>query len=136
MENNFALVEPPLLLGERNHPVLCRIAAQAMDHAPEVARLLMDELDRADLISEADLPDDVITIDSFVTYQIQSTGAINTIQLVLPSQADIPTLRISIVSGIGAALIGLRTGQQIVWKLGHRPQVLNVLRVSRSHDLM
>lgn len=136
MENNIALAEPPLLLGERNHPFLRRVAAAAMDRAPEVARLLLEELDRADLVSEAELPDDVVTIDSFVTYQIQSTGAINTIQLVLPPLADLATMRISIVSGIGAALIGLRTGQRIAWELGHRQQVLNVLRVSRSHDLM
>ncbi|TJY55417.1 nucleoside diphosphate kinase regulator [Sinimarinibacterium sp. CAU 1509] len=124
--------EPPLLLDNRNESILRNVAKAAMDRAPEVATLLLAEVDRAEIVSEAELPDDVVTIGSFVTYQIQLTGAINTVRLVLPQQADLSKMRVSIVSGIGAALIGLRAGQQIDWVLGGRRHVLEVIRVSRE----
>jgi regulator of nucleoside diphosphate kinase len=43
------------------------------------------------------------------------TGEDRTISLVYPGQADIAQGRISILTPIGAALIGLRVGQSIDW---------------------
>lgn len=130
MNQSINLSRPPLLIGEQAESVLRGIARAAMARAPEVAVRLLDEVDRAHLVADRDLPDDVIAIDSFVTYQVALTGAINTIRLVRPQEADPAKMRVSIVSGIGAALIGLKAGQRIQWELGGYQHVLEVIRVS------
>lgn len=65
-------------------------------------------------------------------YQTLASGSINTIQLVPPHEADLKLLRVSVVSEIGAALIGLRTSQRIEWEFGGLRHVLEVLRVSKD----
>lgn len=126
--------EPPLLIGERAEAILRRIATTAMDRAPEVATRLLHEVDRADLVPDARIPADVVALDSFVTYEVVLTGAVNTIQLVRPHEADLDRMHVSIISGMGAALIGLRAGQQIQWELGGRMYVIRVIRVSDVPD--
>jgi regulator of nucleoside diphosphate kinase len=132
MEQIISLIEPPLVIGEHTETLLRSIARGAMARAPEVAIRLLDEIDRADLVSETELPADVVTLGSFVTYQVVLTGSVNTIQLVPPHEADPGRLRVSVVSGVGAALIGLKVGQQIQWELGGRQHVLEVIRVSKN----
>ena len=45
----------------------------------------------------------------------QCAGVERTLQLVYPQAADIEAERISILSLVGAGLLGLRTGQSIMW---------------------
>jgi regulator of nucleoside diphosphate kinase len=53
-----------------------------------------------------------------------------TVLLVYPADADIATARVSVLTPIGAALIGLRVGQSISFRTRDgRPQMLTVLRV-------
>lgn len=134
MEQTLSLRDPPLLIGDRSESNLRSIARAAMVRAPELAGHLLDEVDRAEIVTESEVPVDVVGIGSFVTYRVQLTGRINTIQLVPPHEADLASLRVSVVSAIGVALIGLKPGQQIWWKLGGLGHVLEVLRVSRDPD--
>lgn len=130
MEQISVCCDPPLLIGDGSEGVLRGIARAAMASAPDIAERLLDEVDRAEVVAESDVPADVVRMGSFVTYQVQLTGAINTIRLVPPHEADLHKLRVSIISDIGVALIGLRPGQQIRWELGGRQHVLDVLRVT------
>jgi len=129
MEQILNLREPPLVIGDHTGAILRTIARNAMSRAPEVATLLLDEVDRASVVSEAEVPADAVTIGSLVTYKVLLTDSTNTIRLVRPHEADPSRLRVSVVSGVGTALIGLRTGQQIEWELGGRRHVLEVLLV-------
>lgn len=130
MEQMTVCCDPPLLIGDGSEAVLRGIARAAMASAPDIAGRLLDEVDRAEVVAESDVPADVVRMGSFVTYQVQLTGTINTIRLVAPHEADLRKLRVSIISDIGVALIGLRPGQQIRWELGGRQHVLDVLRVT------
>lgn len=132
MQQIINFMEPPLLIGDRAEVSLRGIARAAMARAPEIAARLLDEIDRAEVVTEADLPGDVVALGSIVTYRVMLTESVNTIQLVRPHEADLAKLRVSIVSGIGAALIGLQAGQRIQWELGGRRHVLEVLRVSQG----
>lgn len=132
MEQSATRRDPPLLIGDQSEALLRGIARAAMLRAPEVAGRLLDEVDRADVVAESEVPDDVVRIGSFVTYQVRLTGSINTIRLVPPREADLRKSRVSIVSEVGAALIGLKPGQQIEWEFGGRRHVLEVLRVARE----
>lgn len=136
MEQTIDLREPSLLIGQRTELLLRGIARAAMSRAPEIAARLLDEIDRADVVSDDQVPEDIVTIGSTVTYQVGVTGSMNTIQLVRPHEADLAKMKVSIVSGIGAALIGLRAGQRIQWELGGRQHVLEIIRVSRSPPSM
>jgi regulator of nucleoside diphosphate kinase len=121
---------PPLLVGHRSESLLRGIARAAMTRAPEVATRLLQEVDRADVVHESSVPDDVVRMGALVTYEIHPGGRTNTIRLVAPHEADVQASRISVVSDVGAALLGLRAGQQIEWRFGGRRHVLEVLHVS------
>lgn len=132
MESVISRSLPPVLLGDRSEALLRSIANAAMSRAPEVASRLLEEVDRADVVAESQVPVDVVRIGSFVTYQIQQSGRINTIRIVPPHEADLQSSRISVVSDVGAALVGLRPGQEIEWEFGGRRHVLEVLRVAQE----
>lgn len=130
MEQTASRRDPPLLIGDQSEAVLRGIARAAMTYAPDVAERLLGEVERADVVAESELPDDVVRMGSFVTYQVRLTGAINTIRIVPPREADLRRSRVSVISDVGAALIGLKPGQQIEWEFGGRRHVLEVLRVA------
>lgn len=46
---------------------------------------------------------------------MQASGADRTVELVYPRDADISAGRVSILTPVGAGVIGLRTGQSILW---------------------
>ena len=76
---------------------------------------LLDEIDRATICPRAAIPSDVVTMGSDVTFLDAKTGAERSIRLVYPGDADISAGRISILTPIGAGLIGLSVGQSINW---------------------
>lgn len=127
--NRLNPVPPPLKIDAAYLPFLQNIALQAMPHAPDVARRLYDELDRADVVPSGEMPADVVTLGSLVTYRDESCGSIRSIKLVAPGDADLSRARISIVSPIGAALIGLAEGQSMEWEIGGEIRSLYVIRV-------
>ena len=76
---------------------------------------LLDEIDRATICSRSSIPADVVTMGSEVTFLDAKSGAERTVRLVYPGDADISAGRISILTPIGAGLIGLSVGQSIHW---------------------
>ncbi len=106
---------PPILLSDSDHDILLGLAASAARRAPDAARLLLEEADRADLVPAGRLPRDVVALGSHVTFTDAATGTTRRVQLVMPAEADIGQGRISILSLVGAGLIGLRAGQSIDW---------------------
>jgi regulator of nucleoside diphosphate kinase len=77
--------------------------------------LLLDEIDRAAICDRADIPPDVVTMGSNVTFIDEKSGAQRTVRLVYPADADIAAGRMSILTPVGAGLIGLSVGQSINW---------------------
>lgn len=81
------------------------------------AERLAAELDRAVVVEPSRLPADAVTIESRVTYEEELSGAVREVTLVYPAAADASSGRISVLAPVGAALIGLRTGDRIEWPL-------------------
>lgn len=81
------------------------------------AVLLEEELSRALVVSPNDVPPDVVTMNSRFDYVDEGTGVKNTVTLVYPQEASPSEGKISVLSPVGAALIGLRVGQSITWTL-------------------
>jgi regulator of nucleoside diphosphate kinase len=76
---------------------------------------LRRELTRADVVDDPALPHDVVRILSQVTYRDDQAGRTRTVTLVYPSGEDAERGHVSVMTPIGAALIGLRAGQSIDW---------------------
>lgn len=99
---------------------------------PEVAALLYDELDRAVLRDAADMPADTVTMNSDVEFIDERSGLNRTVTLVYPKDADISENRISIMTPIGAGLIGMTAGDSIAWPdRSGAERLLKIINVSQ-----
>ena len=78
---------------------------------------LENELVRATVVPREEIPADVVTMNSKVIFENETTRERREITLVYPEKADIDTSRISVLVPIGTALLGLRVGQSIDWEL-------------------
>ncbi|MBL8199937.1 MAG: nucleoside diphosphate kinase regulator [Chromatiales bacterium] len=81
----------------------------------EVAEYLSGELTRARIVGDDNLAANIVRMGSRVTYRDLATGRTRVITLVYPREADMVRNRISVLTPIGAALIGLCPGQSIDW---------------------
>lgn len=75
---------------------------------------LRGELDRADVVQPSDMPADIVTMNSVVTFKDDDSSDELTISLVYPSGAGVPGT-VSVLAPVGSALLGLRVGQHIEW---------------------
>jgi regulator of nucleoside diphosphate kinase len=124
-------LRPPLLMSAEDHARLVALAGVAARRNPLVARLLMEEADRAELVPAGTrVPAGVVAVGSVVEFRDAGTGDTRTVQVVLPGEADIAEGRISVLSLVGAGLMGLSEGRSIDWPTQDgRVRRLTVLRV-------
>lgn len=93
--------------------------------------LLDEELSRAIIVADNALPTGAVALDSQVRFRDMQSGEQKEITLVVPSKATTEQGRISVLSPVGSALIGLRVGDTIDWPIpGGRTRRLQVLAVS------
>lgn len=78
---------------------------------------LSEEINKAHIVTQAELPVDVIIMNSTIGIRDLVTGETYEYQLVYPHEADIDTSKISVLAPIGTALIGYRKGDTIEWKV-------------------
>lgn len=125
-----AAERPPVNLIDHECDTLIALALQIEPAQPVLANLLLDEMYRAELHSAADLPAHTVTMNAIVEFVDEATGKSRVVQLVYPQQADIAEGRISILTPIGAGLIGLSRGDTIAWPdrdgQDHRLRIIDV----------
>lgn len=78
-------------------------------------RGLREELLRAHTVSAAEIPPDVITMNSTVRLRDLDTDEVETFTLVYPKNADIWSDKLSILAPIGTAILGYRVGDVVSW---------------------
>ena len=92
--------------------------------------------DRAEFCSPETLPADVVTMRSRVTFLDEESGEQHSVELVYPRAADMEQGRVSVLTPVGAALIGLRRGAAIDWpnRLGtlRRLTIVDVVQPERG----
>jgi len=131
--NRKGPARPPLQIRETDAEQIGNLALQMEHRSPQVAEMLLAEINRAKVVDDARLPSDTVAMLSTVKFVDDETGVERTLQLVYPQDADIEAGRISILSLVGAGLLGLRAGQSISWpnRDGHeRP--LRIIEVSQA----
>ncbi len=111
---------------------LAGIATSGMRYRriPSTARLLSGELRRARVVHASELPDDVVSMHSTVEFTDGITDRVRRATLVYPGEEDGGSGRISVLSPLGAALIGMAVGQSMRWHSAtHGWRTLRVIRV-------
>ncbi|WP_395397706.1 nucleoside diphosphate kinase regulator [Novosphingobium sp. BL-8A] len=133
MNTRKAAKRPPIHLIDHEAETLTDLALAAEHRMPAVAELLLQELGRATLHGADALPARVVSMNCLVEFLDAASGACRTVQLVYPGEADIAANRISILTPVGAGLIGLREGQSISWPdRGGHDRTLTIVKVMSS----
>jgi regulator of nucleoside diphosphate kinase len=126
--SDFSL-SPEIILASSEHRLLLRLAMGGTGHTADDADDLLYELERATVVPDQFLPSDTVRMGSTVSFRT-AEGEQKAVELVLPVDADIAEGKISVLTPIGTALLGLRTGQSISWRTRDgRRQALTVLQV-------
>ena len=122
---------PSIIVGRADHQMLNRLAIASLDRSPELSDQLLNELDRANVVADSEVPEDIARMGSTIRYRTDS-GQEQTVTLVYPAEADIEAGRVSVLTPIGTALIGLRAGQSITWRdRADKRHMLTVLEVTQ-----
>jgi regulator of nucleoside diphosphate kinase len=108
-------IKPRIILTADDHERLSVLANAAANTVPEVAAELSEELDRAHVLPKGRHPVDTVCMGCAVDFRDDMTGRVQTVTLVYPQEADISKGRISVLTPIGTALIGLTVGKSIDW---------------------
>lgn len=124
---------PRVVIGADSLDKLEALAEGSIRRDPELADRLLGEIGRARIVPAAKLPTNVVAIGRMVTYRDETTGEENTVTLVYPEVADIARGRISVLTPIGIALIGLAEGASLHWNTRNGARrVLTVLHVAQQ----
>jgi regulator of nucleoside diphosphate kinase len=93
---------------------------------------LLEELSRARIVPAARVPADVAGIGSNIVWRDETTGREHSAVLVWPEEADIAAGRVSVLTPVGVALLGLKAGTRFHWETrSGESRELAVLSVSQ-----
>lgn len=104
--------ESSLIISKPDYLQLIKLIEQYDTPAAEALDI---ELSRADIVPDKNIPADAVAMGSQVTFVDLDSNEEKTINLVYPNEADVTQMKISILSPVGSALIGLRIGGNIDW---------------------
>ncbi|WP_256753417.1 nucleoside diphosphate kinase regulator [Mesorhizobium sp. Mes31] len=130
-DNKKTRRKPNIRISQSDHARLSALANTVAARNPEAADELLAELERARIVADGWVSAGTVRMGSIVTFK-PDTGDRKTVTLVFPGDADISEGKVSILTPIGTALIGLSAGQSIMWTArdGRRHELL-VLDVSQ-----
>lgn len=106
---------PPIVVTTEDHLMLTRIATGAVGTMPELSAELSHELDRARILPGGRSSSEHVRIGSEILYRDEVTGKEAVVTLVWPKDADISAGKISVMTPIGVALIGMTAERSIDW---------------------
>lgn len=106
--------KPAITVTRNDEERLRRLAEALADRHPAVAEELLAELDRAKVVEDRRIAVNVVRMGSVLRFT-SDLGEDRQVTLVFPGEADIAEGKISILTPIGVALIGLTAGQSIDW---------------------
>ncbi|GAB2723980.1 nucleoside diphosphate kinase regulator [Halomonas garicola] len=108
---------PPILINRLDAERLQRLIDDASDKDLDVAELLEAELTRGEVVDPADVPDDIVSMNSQIQFTDLERDRQITRTLVYPHAMSSVEDAISVMAPIGAGLIGLRVGDVADWPL-------------------
>ncbi|MFT0862229.1 nucleoside diphosphate kinase regulator [Ancylobacter sp. G4_0304] len=106
--------KPAILVTRDDHAQLTKLADSYANSQPELAEELYTELDRARVVATQKAGTGFVRIGSSFRFTTDG-GDDRNVTLVLPGEADIAEGKVSVMTPIGVALIGLSAGQSMKW---------------------
>jgi len=123
---------PSITLTVADRERLERLANASKHCFPHTADYLAHEVERARILEWENASEDLVTMGSSVEFRDDVTGQVRRVVLVYPDNADVSAGRISVLTPVGAALIGLSKNQSIDWETPARERrSLTVLSVQQ-----
>ncbi|MBZ9799073.1 nucleoside diphosphate kinase regulator [Mesorhizobium sp. ES1-4] len=105
---------PAITMTRSDHQSLSRLTESRAARDPDMSEQLLAELDRARVVEDRRIAADVVRVGSTLRFTTDA-GEDRTVTLVFPGEADIAMGKVSVLTPIGAALIGLSASQSIDW---------------------
>ena len=103
-----------------------RSLIEAMKSSREDLKTLSAELDQARVVSPAEIPPDVITMNSKAQVRDLQDDEVMTYTLVFPAKANVDEGFLSVLAPIGTAMLGHRVGDEFEWHVPAGPIRLKV----------
>ena len=110
---------PDIVITEEDFHALCMLLERAP--AGGAADRLDVEMARARIVPSSQVGSDVVTMNTRLIVEELTSDMRRVVTIVYPDDSDADEGRISVLSPLGCALIGLRTGQTIEWSVPGRP---------------
>jgi regulator of nucleoside diphosphate kinase len=107
---------PTIILSAEDHGRLSVLANAARRRMPDLADELADEVERARVLAAGEIPRDVVCMNSEVQFRDEASGRIQRMTLVYPDDANISERKVSVLTPVGTALVGLRSGDSVTWR--------------------
>ena len=107
--------KPHLILSSLDVDRLEALLAQMSPGAFPGKNDLEAEIARADIVEPGDIPPDVVTMNSTVTFDMAESGKQFQLTLVYPKDLDDGTEKVSVFAPVGSALLGLSVGDELAW---------------------
>jgi regulator of nucleoside diphosphate kinase len=112
---------PEIIVTEQDADRLSRLLDALSPKQRSAASALELELERARVVAAGGVPGDVVTMNSRVRFEELHSGQRTEARLVYPSDAraaaDANEDAISVLAPVGSALLGMRVGQSIDWRM-------------------
>ncbi len=121
MTDSISGEKPAIHLIDSEADALSDLAMAAEARSPDVTAKLFEEIDRATICARDKIPNHVVTMGSHVEFIDEGSGAEWSVQLVWPGDANLDEKRLSVMTLVGAGLIGMKEGRAIEWpdRSGH-----------------
>lgn len=107
---------PPVAMSLSDTERLSKLAAAAADRFPATAEFLAREIERAEIVPDHQLSRHVVRMGSRVRFRDDVTMQEREVTLVYPDTADVAEGKISVLTPIGAALVGISVSQSIEFR--------------------
>ena len=118
-----------IILSEDDFRMLKQFAENFPSNPNEMT--LSYELNRAIVVENDQLPEDSVRLNSQVRVKELGSNKEMEFCIVMPAQADIKLKKISVLTPMGAALIGLCKGETIEWKMPAGMKKFEVIEVTQ-----
>ncbi|OCA54905.1 nucleoside diphosphate kinase regulator [Photorhabdus namnaonensis] len=125
------MTKPAIIINELDAERLDSLLEQPAFADTSIADALNEELDRAEIVPPAEIPSDVVTMNSRVRFLDLTSNEERVRTLVYPASLQDSSDQLSVMAPLGAAILGLRIGDEISWALPNgeetRVKVLELL---------
>jgi len=123
-----ANIKNPVIVTQEDYQLLKGYINSTINREDEMT--LSSELRRAIIVNKNAFPLHAIRLNSQVSVQDLETNKTFEFTLVMPSQANRQDNKVSVLTPIGAALIGFRKGEEVQWKVPAGLKKFRILEVT------